>query len=335
MSNMMIICEIGQAHDGSLGILHSYIDALAGTGVNIVKFQTHIAHAESSIFEPFRIDFSREDKTRFDYWKRMELSFDQWKSIKTHCENVGLEFMSSPFSIEAVELLEKLNVKRYKIGSGEISNMLLLNRIKKTRKPIILSSGMSSLNELDKAVKLFIDAGTEVMVLQCTTEYPTNPESWGLNMISELRTRYRLPVGYSDHSGDIYSSIAATALGAEIIEFHVTFHKKMFGPDTSSSVQINDVPLLVKGINQVSKALKNPVQKNDLEKFKVLKKMFEKSLAVNKDLKQGHVLRELDLETKKPRDHGIPASDFEKVIGKKLQKDLKAWEFLNWNDFYE
>src|SRR5665647_2102235 len=121
---MYIIAEIAQAHDGSLGIAHSYIDALASTGVNAVKFQTHIAHAESSSFEPFRVKFSYEDETRFDYWHRMEFTKEQWAGIKLHCEEKGLEFISSPFSCAAVDLLENLQVKKYKIGSGEVLSLI-------------------------------------------------------------------------------------------------------------------------------------------------------------------------------------------------------------------
>ena len=142
-----LIAEIGQAHDGSLGILHSYIDAVATTGVDAIKFQTHIAEAESSAAEPFRVNFSYEDATRYDYWHRMSFTKAQWIEIKKHCEEVGLEFMSSPFSQSAVDLLEEIDVKRYKIGSGEVNNFLMLEKIAKTGKPIILSSGMSSFVE--------------------------------------------------------------------------------------------------------------------------------------------------------------------------------------------
>ena len=151
MHKTFIIAEIAQAHDGSLGILHSYIDALATTGIDAIKFQTHIAEAESSIHEPFRVKFSYVDDTRFDYWKRMSFTLEQWQGIKKHCDEVGLEFMSSPFSLAAVELLEAVGIQRYKIGSGEVSNLLMLDRICRTGKPIILSSGMSSMDELDQA----------------------------------------------------------------------------------------------------------------------------------------------------------------------------------------
>ena len=139
-----IIAEVGQAHEGSLGMALSYIDALAETGVDAVKFQIHIADAESSVYEPFRIKFSQQDKTRFDYWKRMEFSPEEWEILKSRCDEKQVEFLASPFSNEAVDLLEELQVKRYKIGSGEVSNFLLLEKIAKTGKPVILSSGMSS-----------------------------------------------------------------------------------------------------------------------------------------------------------------------------------------------
>ena len=143
MKKTFIIAEIGQAHEGSLGILHSYIDAVSKTGVDAIKFQTHIAEAESSIHEPFRVKFSYEDDTRMDYWKRMEFSTEQWAGIKEHCDKCGIEFMSSPFSCAAIELLDKLEMKKFKVGSGEVSNFLLLEKIKQTGKDILLSSGMS------------------------------------------------------------------------------------------------------------------------------------------------------------------------------------------------
>ena len=164
----MLIAEIGQAHDGSLGIAHSYIDALANTGIDAIKWQTHIAEAESSLEEPFRVKFSYEDMTRFDYWKRMEFTKEQWGDLKKHCEQVGLEFISSPFSNAAIDLLEDIGVQRYKVGSGEISNLLLLERIAQTGKPVILSSGMSSYEELDTAFN-FLSARVDVSVMQCFT----------------------------------------------------------------------------------------------------------------------------------------------------------------------
>jgi N-acetylneuraminate synthase len=326
----MIIAEIAQAHDGSIGILHSYIDALAATGVDVIKFQTHIADAESSEFEPFRKKFSYVDKTRFDYWKRMELTLEQWQEIQKHCDDVHVEFMSSPFSCEAVKLLEKLDVKRYKIGSGEVTNHLLLQKIAATGKPVIVSSGMSSLDELDEAVEIFSSKNIPVSVMQCTTAYPTVPNEWGLNIIRNLKERYNVPVGFSDHSGDIYACLAATALGAECLEFHVVFDKRMFGPDAVASIEIDEVRRLVEGVKHIKRSLRNEINKDtEAEKRKELKSIFGKSLAVNKNLGEGHVLSVDDLEAKKPSGCGIPAKDFQNVIGKKLMCDMNQWDFLN------
>jgi len=328
MEKIYIIAEIGQAHEGSLGILHSYIDALATTGVDAIKFQTHIAEAESSEHEPFRVKFSYEDATRYDYWKRMSFTLEQWKGIKSHCDEVGLEFVSSPFSNAAVDLLEEAGVSRYKIGSGEVNNLLMLEKIAKTRKPVILSSGMSSFTELDVSVDFLQKRNIDVSVLQCTTAYPTKPEEWGLNVIDELKARYDLPTGFSDHSGDIFACLAAVAKGAEILEFHAVFDKRMFGPDTKASITIDEIKKLVEGVRAIEISLKYNIDKQDNVRFSELKGIFEKSLAVNKDLKAGAVITFDDLEAKKPKGHGMDASQYQSVIGKKVSIDLKQWDFL-------
>lgn len=327
-----IIAEIGQAHDGSLGMAHAFIDASAKAGVDIVKFQTHISEAESSLFEPFRIKFSKQDATRLDYWKRMEFTLEQWNELKQHCDELGVEFMSSPFSNAAVDLLEEVGVKRYKIGSGEVNNFLLLEKIALTKKPIIISSGMSSFDELDDTVAFLRNKDVDFSILQCTTAYPTSPKYYGLNVISEFQTRYNVPIGFSDHSSSIEASLAAVALGAELIEFHVTFDKEAFGPDSKSSLNFKEVKQLVLAIRNIEIALQNPIDKSDNSRFKELKNIFEKSLAVNKDLQKGHILRFEDLEAKKPKGLGIGANKFQNVIGKKLSRDIEKWNFLNEGD---
>lgn len=327
-----IIAEIGQAHEGSLGILYSYIDALASTGVNAVKFQMHIAEAESSEHEPFRVHFSVEDATRFDYWKRMGFSLEQWKKIKEHCDEVGLDFICSPFSNLAVDWLEEIGVEQYKIGSGEVNNFLLLEKIAQTEKPIILSSGMSSYEELDNTVAFLKDRKANFSILQCTTAYPTQPEQYGLNVIQELKIRYNVPVGFSDHSAKIETCIAATTLGASILEFHVIFDRQLFGPDSKSSLTIPETKELVLAVRNIATALSNPIDKSDNDKFSSLKQIFEKSLAVNKDLPKDHIITFEDLESKKPKGFGIDASKFKEIIGKSLNKSLKQWDFLNVED---
>lgn len=330
---MDIIAEIGQAHEGSLGIAHSYIDALSNTGVTSIKFQTHIAKAESSEFEDFRVKFSYEDKTRFDYWKRMEFTIDQWAGLKNHCEDKNIEFLSSPFSNKAVDLLEKIGVKRYKIGSGEVNNYLMLEKICNTGKPILLSSGMSSYIELDKTVDFIKGKGNDVSIFQCTTSYPSASGEWGLKLIPEFIDKYNVPVGFSDHSGDIYACLAAATLGASLIEFHAVFDKSMFGPDAKSSLTIQEIKKMVTGVIQIKNDMDSYNNlKKDNSKFKVVKSIFEKSLAINKDLNKYHTLTFDDLEAKKPANKGVPASEFKSLIGRKLNRDMNSWDFINLSD---
>ncbi len=332
---MFIIAEIAQAHNGSLQKVYDYIDALAGTGIDAIKFQTHIAEAESSIHEPFRVKFSDQDATRFDYWKRMEFSKEQWIDIKSRCEKAGLEFMSSPFSNAAVDLLEDIGIQRYKVGSGEVNNFLLLEKIAATQKPVIVSSGMSSFAELDETVRFLKDKNVDFSILQCTTSYPTAPEQYGLNVIQELKDRYQVPIGYSDHSADTGTCVAATALGAEILEFHAVFSHSDFGPDATSSIEIKDIPVMVKSVRNVALSRKHPIDKSNNSQYAELKRIFEKSLSVNKDLPKGHLLRFEDLEAKKPKGFGIDASQFESVIGKPITKALKKWDFLTEESIHE
>lgn len=324
----IIIAEIAQAHNGSFDKAMSYIDALATTGVDAVKFQMHLAVAESSVHESFRIPMPGY-ASRMDYWRAMEFSMAQWQQLKHSCEAHGMEFICSPFSNAAIDRLETLGVRRYKVGSGEVTNFLMLERLAQTRKPVLLSSGMSSLSELDAAVQFLQQRGTPVSVLQCTTAYPTQPEQYGLNMLGSLKERYKVPVGFSDHSAHPETCFAAVALGAEILEFHVILDEQdTSGPDASSSLTIAQVADLVQAVRRIETALRHPIDKTDVSAFSGLKQMFEKSLAVNKDLPKGHVLRFEDLEAKKPKGFGIDARDYEQVIGRRLNKDLRQWDFL-------
>lgn len=328
--NTQIVAEIGQAHDGSLGILYSLIDAAVQCGVDAVKFQMHIAEAESSEHEEFRVRFSREDRTRYDYWKRMEFTESQWADIKTYTENKGVEFLCTPFSCQAVDRLERLGVQRYKVGSAEVSDKLLLSKIGKTGKPVIMSSGMSDYREIDDAIALLNTLGlADITLMQCTTEYPTSPEKSGLNVMQDMSNRYGLPIGFSDHSGSIYIPLAAAARGASIVEVHITFDKNMFGPDASSSLCPDELAQLVTGIRTIERSLNHPVDKDSLENLAEVKKVFGKSLAINKPLKKDDVISFADLETKKPSGMGIDVNDFDKVVGKQLKADVADNSFLN------
>lgn len=332
MDEIYLIAEIGQAHEGSLGIAHSYIDALAMTGINAIKFQIHIAEAESSIYEPFRSEFSFEDKTRMDYWKRMQFTEVQWAGLKKHCNDKKLDFIASPFSVSAVDLLSNIGTEKYKIGSGEMDNFLMLDKIAELGKDIILSSGMSSIAELDETISYLKNRTCKLSLLQCTSSYPAEPHQWGLNIINVFKNRYKIPAGFSDHSGDIYACLAAAGLGAELLEFHVVFDQKMFGPDTSSSIPVRKVKNLVQGIRKIAAAMNNPVDKNIHAEFESLKTNFGKSLAVNRNLQKGHTISVKDLESKKPAGYGISAKSYKDILGKRLNKDLVQWDFITVND---
>jgi N-acetylneuraminate synthase len=215
---------------------HAFIDAIAKTGADAVKFQTHIAAAESTPQEPFRVEFSRQDLTRYDYWRRISFTEEQWQGLAQHAVARGLIFLSSPFSVEAVELLHRLAVPAWKIASGEINNSQMFERVMETGLPILLSTGMSPLREIDAVVETIRGRGLPFLVFQATTSYPCPPEKIGLNMIPFFRARYSCPVGLSDHSGTIYPGLAAATLGIDILEVHMTLSREMFGPDVPASV---------------------------------------------------------------------------------------------------
>lgn len=328
-----IIAEIAQAHDGSLGSAHAYIDAVAKTGADAVKFQTHIAAEESSELDAWRVKFSKQDATRYDYWRRMEFTEPQWIELKQHAEEKGLVFLSSPFSLAAIRLLERLDMAAWKVASGEVTNRLFLDAMIATGKPVLVSSGMSYLEEMDATVALLKAANTPVAVFQCTTAYPCPPEKIGLNQITELATRYGCPVGLSDHSGTPYPSFAAVTLGAKLIEVHVTFSREMFGPDVTASLTTQEFAQMVEGVRFTEKMMASPMVKDaSAEQMEPLRRMFGQSLVAATDLAAGTILTRENLSCRKPG-HGISAAEVEAVLGQKLKRDVKAVQFLSVEDF--
>jgi N-acetylneuraminate synthase len=327
-----IIAEIAQAHDGSLGTAHAYIDAVARAGADAIKFQTHIAAAESTPDEPWRVKFSPQDATRFDYWKRMEFTEEQWHGLKKHAEERGLQFLSSPFSAEAVELLARVGVQAWKIASGEINNLSLLQRIIATELPILLSTGMSPLDEIDVLVGKLQQHKIPFAVLQCTSVYPCPAEKIGLNMIPFFRERYGCAVGLSDHSGTIYPGLAAATLGCDVLEIHVTFSREMFGPDVSSSLTLEELHQLIEGCRFINKMNQHPIDKNQLAgDLTPMRDLFTKSVVARFPLPVGTVLQIGHLSLKKPGT-GIPASQLQNLIGRSLRHPVEADQLLHESD---
>lgn len=328
----LIIGEVAQAHDGSLGMAHAFINAIATAGADAVKFQTHIAAAESTLQEPWRVQFSRQDETRYAYWKRMEFTEEQWVGLRQHAHDRGLKFLSSPFSSEAVSLLSRVGVAAWKIASGEVSNLALLDEIAATRLPVFLSSGMSSLGELDAAVAQIKERGLPLTVMQCTSAYPCGPERVGLNLVEEFRDRYKTDIGLSDHSGTIFPSIAAAMLGVNVIEVHVTLSREMFGPDVTASVTTTELRQLIDGVRFVEAMRANPVDKDSIAtELAPLRKLFTKSVVARVALAAGTRLTEQHLATKKPGT-GIPASRLGDLVNRRVTRDVPANALLSEDD---
>jgi len=321
-SETIVIAEVAQAHDGSLESAHEYIDLIADAGANAVKFQTHIAHAESTIREPWRVKMATADKTRFDYWQRMEFSESEWIELRDHCINRGLSFMSSPFSIEALNLLDRLGVEVWKLASGEVSNTPLVEAMIKTKKPIILSTGLSTWSELDEVVKWILESDIDLTVLQCTSEYPCPPELTGLNLITEYKKKWGCRVGISDHSGTIFPSLAAKTLGAAVIEVHITSSRDSNGVDSPSSITPDELKVLVAGVKFLDIAFANSADKAQLSaSAEEMRRIFGRSIVANSDLEIGHLIKKTDLVYKKPGG-GLTWKEIGTLIDRKIMKSV-------------
>ncbi len=328
----LVIGEVAQAHDGSLGLAHAFIDAIADAGADAVKFQTHVAAAESTAEEGWRTRFSQQDADRRAYWKRMEFTEPQWLGLKRHADERGLLFLSSPFSDDAFELLGRVGISAWKVASGELSNRPLLDRLAATGLPMLLSTGMSPLAEIDGAVQHVRTHGCPLTVLQCTTAYPCGPANIGLNLLPFFRSRYDCPVGLSDHSGTIYPALAAATLGAAVIEVHVTLSRQMFGPDVSASVTTAELRQLTDGVRFIEQMMASPVDKDAAAAgLEPVRALFTKSVVLRTALDAGSVLRLEHLTVKKPGT-GIPAADLPLVVGSVLKRRMEADTVLRATD---
>jgi N-acetylneuraminate synthase len=246
VNSVNIIAEVGLAHDGSLTQAHAYIDAIKRAGADAAKFQ---CHADDSTTE-WRVKLGwQKTESRQEYWKRTGFKAEEWRGLKAHCDDLGLEFMCSPFSVQAVPFLDGL-VRRWKLPSGQVTNKALLDALGATRKPVLLSTGMATLEEVNEAAERLIGHGCEVRLMQCTTRYPCPPELVGLPLVPHWG-------GLSDHSGTIWPGIAAAALGCQVLEVHVCWSKAQGGFDTDASITVDQLRELVAGVRFVERALAN------------------------------------------------------------------------------
>jgi N-acetylneuraminate synthase len=326
---LKIIAELGSVHDGKFYLAKKLIKKASEAGADIVKFQMHIAEEETLENAPSPHYFKLE--SRFNYFKRTAFNFNEWKKLKKICKNHKIEFLCSPFSEKAVDILEKLNVNSYKVPSGELTNLSLLERLKKTNKHIYLSTGMSNWREITIATKLLKKNYT---LLQCSSIYPCPLEYVGINILNEMKKKYKCEIGFSDHTLGFSASLAAVANGATIIEKHFTLSRKMYGSDAKNSMEPHEFNFLVKNLKEIRKILNNPVKKNDLNKYLRMKKIFEKSIVAKEDLKINTIIKKKNIAFKKPGT-GIRALYYKSLIGKKLIRDVKKDTMLKNSDFYE
>lgn len=318
-----VIAEVGQAHEGSLGQALRFIDAVAGAGANAVKFQTHYADEESSEYDEFRVNVFPQDAKRKDYWRRMEFTPREWKMLADQARSHDIAFLSSPFSNYAVDVLKECGVVAWKVASGELFNYPMIDKIKETGQPLLISTGMSSWREIDE-INLYT-AGTTKAFFQCTTEYPSKPINIGLNNIQMMRDRYpESVVGLSDHSGDIYPSMSALMLGARIFEVHVTWSSRMFGPDTPASLTVEQLGTLIRYLSLQHQMASSPVDKDKMfEQKRELSVLFGRGIYAVRDLVPGEKLTESDMSFLKPS-LGINAKHYKELCGKVIVREVRA-----------
>lgn len=323
---VLVIAEAGINHDGDIKKAHELIDAAADAGADVIKFQTHLAEKEMLNVSDSAVYLN---ESLFTLIKRMELTIDQHLELKEHAIKRKIIFLSTPFSKEAVDILEKVGVEAYKIGSGELTNLPFLEYVASMGKPMIISTGMSSLEDVERSVKLLESKGIPFMVMQCTSQYPTEYRNVFLNAINQYKERFNVPVGFSDHSQGNYVAFAAVTLGACAVEKHFTVSRKWPGPDQQSSIEPEELADLVKGIRAIEEGLKGSKMLTEGEKE--LQKLFRESVISLKPIPSGVAITKDMVWVKRPG-NGIPASELKKVIGKKTKRDIDVNQLLSWDD---
>jgi len=330
-SEKWIIAEIGSVHDGSFGNAIKALEAAAVSGANCIKFQTHIADEESLPNAPSPRYFSSE--SRIEYFRRTAFSRSQWKELAARALDLGVAFISSPFSHVAVDLLEDLEVPAYKVASGEVTNLPMLEHIAATGKPVILSSGMSTWDELDEAVSTL--SGSNICIMQCTSIYPCPITKVGLNNLAEISDRYpEVTIGFSDHTLGMSAGVAAATLGASVIEKHFTFSRLMYGSDAFNSLEPSEFKSYSTMIREAWAILEHPIDKGLLarEELCEMKWTFEKSIVSSMSIRAGTIVDKHHLAYKKPSG-GIPPAKWKSIMGKTLERDVPSNHIFEPGDF--
>lgn len=325
---VFVIAEAGINHNGSLSIAKKMVNVAKKAGASCIKFQTHITEEEMTRTKILPGKISK--KPLWNIIKDCELTKDEELKLSKYCKEKKILFLSTPFSMSAVSRLEKIGMPAYKIGSGELTNIPFLEMIAKTKKPVILSTGMSNMDEIKFAVNLFKKSKTPLAILQTTSEYPCDYKDINLGVLDIYQKLFKIPVGISDHSLGIYTALGAVAKGASIVEKHITLDKKMPGPDQKLSLEPQELADLVKGCNAIKFALGNT--KKILKKELPVLRFARESVVTLKEITKGEIFSEKNLTTKRPNTGQIPAKNFHKIIGKKAKRNISINKQLSYRD---
>lgn len=332
MSKVFIIAEAGVNHNGRLKIAKKMIDVAAGAGADAIKFQTFKTEQLVSKFAPkaeYQKTITKKSETQFEMIKKLELDLKSHNKLIQYCRKKHILFLSSPFDLESIDLLNKLGLQIFKIPSGEITNLPYLRKIGKLKKKIIMSTGMADLGEIEDALDILIDSGTKkenITVLHCNTEYPTPFEDVNLNAMITIRKAFKVNVGYSDHTLGIELPIAAVALGATVIEKHFTLDKKMEGPDHLASLEPYELKSMIKAIRNIEKVLGDGMKRPSASELKN-KFIVRKSIVAARNIEKGEMLSEKNITIKRPGT-GISPLQWYKIMGTRAKRKFKEDELI-------
>lgn len=330
--SVFIIAEAGVNHNGSLDLAKKLIDAAVEAKVNAVKFQTfktELCISKDAQKADYQKQTTSAEESQFDMIKKLELDVAAHQELMTYCHGKDILFLSTPFDHDSIELLDSLGLEIFKIPSGEITNLPYLRHIGRLNKQIVLSTGMANLGEIEAAIHVLIDAGSQrenITVLHANTEYPTPMQDVNLKAMQTLGQAFNLPYGYSDHTNGIEVPIAAVALGASIIEKHFTLDKTMEGPDHKASLEPQELTAMVQAIRNIEHALGSSVKQPSPSEAKN-KPIARKSLVAKTSIKQGETLTEQNLTIKRPGT-GINPMRWDELLGTMAKKDYKEDELI-------
>ncbi len=329
---ILIIAEAGVNHNGDIVLAKQLVDAAANAGADIVKFQTFNADrlaTQQAKKAEYQIANSSNKETQYQMLSRLELSESMHHELIKHCNKRNIEFLSTGFDIESIDFLASLNMRLYKIPSGEITNLPYLRHIGQLGKPIIISTGMATMDDIYAAISALEKAGTPrsfITILHCTTEYPAPMEEVNLLAMESIKSATGLPIGYSDHTSGIEVSIAAAALGATVIEKHFTLDKNLSGPDHKASLEPNELKALVDSIKNIEKAMGNGIKApSSKEKKNIL--VARKSIVAAKKISKGEIFSNENLTCKRPGE-GISPMLIDKIIGTIAKKNFEPDEYI-------